>query len=225
MSIIRFLLVSGIWSFLLIAEEQAFGDPADIYIVFRYIAYGLLAVVIFDYILTPTLSKYFGLKKRWVPDIKRVSMESPFDESVGVQPRTTHEIKLPVMIPYSDRLTEVVSTPRPDRSETLIFNLPYFNVPAKSPSAYLEAMDILHTWCRLNQVSYSLHFCDSSDLWYFKITSAVRAEKYIGKDHSLSIGFECVFEHLSKFPIPETIKPRISKWARPNGATQTAMPE
>lgn len=235
MSIIRFLLVSMIWSFILIAEEQAFGDPADIYIVLRYMAYGLLVVVIFDYILTPTLSKYFGLKKRWVPELKRVSMENAFSESTDVQPRAVHELKLPVAIPYSDSLTRLadrlitedyrVATLKIESSETLTFNLPYFNTPGEGQSAYIHAMDILHDWCRAIQVNYNLDFCNGSNLWYLQISSDAPAEEYIGKDRSLSIALECVFEHLSKFPIPETIEPRISVWAKPNDATQTAKSE
>ncbi len=221
MNIIRFLLVSAIWSFLIIAEEQAFGDPSDIYIVLRYIAYGLLAVVILDYLLTPTLSKYFRRRMRFIPELKRVSMEGAFSESTGVQPLTTHEILLPVFATEDHR----VATLKIEPSETLTFNLPHFNTPGEGQSAYIHAMDMLHDWCRAIQVNYSLHFCDGSNLWYFQISSGAPDEKYIGKDHSLNVAFECVFEHLSKFPIPETIEPRISVWAKPNDATQTAMPE
>lgn len=50
--------------------------------------------------------------------------------------------------------------------------------------------------CRVLEVGNSLVYCESEDSWYWTIESSAQAERFIGKNYSLSSACECVLVHL-----------------------------
>jgi hypothetical protein len=59
-------------------------------------------------------------------------------------------------------------------------------------------LQAVHRLSRSKQVSWTLHYVEASDLWYFEISSSAPSENTITKDHSLSITLALALGHLEK---------------------------
>ena len=66
---------------------------------------------------------------------------------------------------------------------------------------FVQHMITLHDMCRVRQVSYSLHYDESQDLWYANIDGSSPSEAHVGRDHTLGLTLEAAIEHLAGVPI------------------------
>jgi hypothetical protein len=57
-------------------------------------------------------------------------------------------------------------------------------------------LQLVHDAAKLMQVSYSMHYCDVDDSWYFSVSSIAPSENWIGKNYSFDTAVDCVLEHL-----------------------------
>ena len=66
---------------------------------------------------------------------------------------------------------------------------------------FVQHMTSLHDMCRARQVSYSLHYDESQDLWYVNIDGSSPSEAHVGRDHTLGLALEAAIEHLAGVPV------------------------
>ena len=59
-----------------------------------------------------------------------------------------------------------------------------------------QKIQAVHEKARQATVSYSLHYCESDDSWFFAVSSAAPSEEWCGKNRSFDVAVECVLEWL-----------------------------
>lgn len=59
-----------------------------------------------------------------------------------------------------------------------------------------QKLQTVHEKAKKAGVSYSLHYAESDDSWYFVVSSAAPSEEWCGKNHSFDIAVGCVLEWL-----------------------------
>ena len=57
-----------------------------------------------------------------------------------------------------------------------------------------QKLQAVHELARRTGVSYSMHYAESDDSWYFSVHSSAPSEEWIGRNHSFDIAVKCVTE-------------------------------